>query len=85
MLFFTGGRTTYFFPLVACSDLGWGKIRLRGLTSRIRNTAYVIDPLTVLRIRIRIHLFLGLLDPDPDPLVRGMDPDASIIKQKKCF
>jgi hypothetical protein len=25
---------------------------------------------------------LGLLDPDPDPLVRGMDPDPSIIKQK---
>jgi hypothetical protein len=38
---------------------------------------------TVLRIRIRIHrihMFLGLLDPDP--LVRGMDPDPSIIKQK---
>ena len=35
----------------------------------------------VLRIRIRIHKFLGLLDPDP--LVRGMDPDPSIIKQKK--
>jgi hypothetical protein len=29
--------------------------------------------------RIRIHMFLGL--PDPDPLVRGMDPDPSIIKQ----
>jgi hypothetical protein len=28
----------------------------------------------------RIHMFLGLLDPDP--LVRGMDPDPSIIKQK---
>ncbi len=25
-------------------------------------------------------VFLGLLDPDP--LVRGTDPDASIIKQK---
>jgi hypothetical protein len=37
----------------------------------------------VLRIRIhQIHLFLGLLDPDPDPLVRDMDPDPSIIKQK---
>jgi hypothetical protein len=31
----------------------------------------------VFRIRIRIHVFLGL----PDPLVRGMDPDPSIIKQ----
>jgi hypothetical protein len=36
--------------------------------------------LKVLRIRIRIHVFLGLLDPDP--LVRGMDPDPSIIKRK---
>jgi hypothetical protein len=27
-------------------------------------------------------MFLGLLDPDLDPLVRGMDPDPSIIKQK---
>jgi hypothetical protein len=25
--------------------------------------------------------YLGL--PDPDPLIRGMDPDPSIIKQKK--
>jgi hypothetical protein len=32
-------------------------------------------------------MFLGLLDPDPDPLVRGMDPDPSIInkKSKKNF
>jgi hypothetical protein len=30
--------------------------------------------------RIRISMFLGLLDPDP--LVRGMDPDPSFIKQK---
>jgi hypothetical protein len=38
---------------------------------------------TVFRIRIyRIHMFLGLLDPDPDPLVRGMDPDPSIVMQK---
>ncbi len=34
------------------------------------------------RIR-RIRMFLGLLNPDPDPLVKGMDPDPSIIKQKK--
>jgi hypothetical protein len=27
-----------------------------------------------------IHMFLGL--PDPNPLVRGMDPDPSIKKQK---
>ncbi len=37
--------------------------------------------LPVLRIRIRrIRMFVGLLDPDP--LVRGMDPDPSITKQK---
>jgi hypothetical protein len=36
-----------------------------------------------LRIRIRwIRMFLGLLDPDPDPLVRVLDPDPSITKQK---
>ncbi len=28
----------------------------------------------------RIRKFLGL--PDPDQLVRGADPDTSIIKQK---
>jgi|688.fasta_scaffold1234661_1 hypothetical protein len=28
----------------------------------------------------RIHMFLGY--KDPDPLVRSMDPDPSIIKQK---
>ncbi len=33
----------------------------------------------VFRIQ-RIHMFLDL--PDPDPLVRGMDPDPFIIKQK---
>jgi hypothetical protein len=33
----------------------------------------------VLRIRIRrIRMFFGL--PDPDPLVRGPDPDPSILK-----
>jgi hypothetical protein len=30
----------------------------------------------------RVHMFLGLPVPDPDPLLRGMDPDPSIIKQK---
>jgi hypothetical protein len=35
------------------------------------------------RIRIRqIQVFLSLPDPDPDLLVRGMDPDPSIIMQK---
>jgi hypothetical protein len=35
---------------------------------------------SVLRIRSQVLMFLGLLDPDP--LVRGTDPDPSIIKQK---
>ena len=36
----------------------------------------------MLRIRIRpIRMFLGLLDPDPYPLVRGTDPDPSVIKE----
>ncbi len=26
-------------------------------------------------------MFLGLPDPHPDPLLRGTDPDPSIIKQ----
>jgi hypothetical protein len=42
--------------------------------------------LPVFRIRIQIqmwiHMFLGLPDPDPAPLVRGMDQDLSVIKQK---
>jgi hypothetical protein len=28
-------------------------------------------------------MFLGLLDPDSDPLVRGMNPDPSIIIKQK--
>jgi hypothetical protein len=31
----------------------------------------------------RIYMFLGLSDPHPDPLVIGMDPNLSIIKQKQ--
>jgi hypothetical protein len=32
-------------------------------------------------------MFLGVPDPVPDPLVRGTDPDPSIVKQdnKKNF
>jgi hypothetical protein len=32
-------------------------------------------------LRFWIRMLLGL--PDPDPLVRGTDPDPSIIKQKE--
>ncbi len=46
-----------------------------------KNYYFFTNPAPVFRIRIqRIHMFLGL--PDPDPLVRGMDPDPSIIMQK---
>jgi hypothetical protein len=31
---------------------------------------------------IRIPMLLGLLDLDPDPLVKGTDPNSSIIRQK---
>jgi hypothetical protein len=45
------------------------------------NQTFFISFAAVFRIRIhRIHMFWGL--PDPDPLVRGMDPDPSISKQK---
>ncbi len=45
-------------------------------------TAYHLQSRSVfrIRIRIRIHVFFGI--PDPDPLVRGMDPDPSIIMEK---
>ncbi len=33
----------------------------------------------------RIRIFLSLLDPDQDPIVRGTDPDPSIIKQRKTL
>jgi hypothetical protein len=46
---------------------------------RMRTTCYPYL-LAVLRIRILMHLFLDL--PDPDPLVRGTDPDPSLVKQK---
>jgi hypothetical protein len=50
----------------------------------MKNTVHLRSTVTkkaVLQMRIRIHVFLGFLHPDPDPLVRGIDPDPSIIKQ----
>ncbi len=44
----------------------WKKVQERGKKNAV--------------LRIRIHIFLGLLNPDP--LVRGTDPDLSIIQQK---
>jgi hypothetical protein len=43
----------------------------------------MLEPVLRIRIQIRrIHMFLGLPDPHPDPLVKYMDPDPPIIKQK---
>jgi hypothetical protein len=69
---------------VECSQLGLFSVRSAMLTmwcpiSLSGKISTFLE--AVLRIRIRrIHVFLGLLDPDP--LVRGADPDPSIIKQK---
>ena len=54
-----------------------GSIHIQSLVSCLFTSS---DSVLRIRIRIRIHMFLGLLDPDP--LVRGMDPDPSIIMQK---
>jgi hypothetical protein len=35
-----------------------------------------------LKLKKFFYYRLSLLDPDSDPLVRGTDPDPSIIKQK---
>jgi hypothetical protein len=40
-----------------------------------------VDPM-LRKISNSVPYAFGLLDPDPDPLVRGMDPDPSIIMQK---
>ncbi len=45
--------------------------------------AHFLRLFSMFRIRIRIHrihMFLGL--PDQGPILRGIDPDPSIIKQK---
>ncbi len=45
----------------------------------------------IVKVRIKMHCFKSIVsrrvadpdpNPDPDPLVRGMDPDPSIIMQK---
>jgi hypothetical protein len=68
--------------------MGWGSgIRKKLIPDTVAKSYRIPYSEPVLRIRIRIpirihqtHMFLGL--PDPDPLVRGMDPDPSIIMQK---
>jgi hypothetical protein len=71
-----------------------GTIAIMRMTGAFTGTGGVNLVLSVLRIRIRrihifwasrirnrrINMFLGL--PDPDPLVRDMDLDPSISKQK---
>jgi hypothetical protein len=49
---------------------------------RVALISFVLRPVLRTRNR-RIRMFLGLLDPDQDPLVRGMDPDPSILKKEK--
>jgi hypothetical protein len=59
-----------------CADL-----KVLALKASLTYVFFSIDSNLVSVFRIpRIHMFLGL--PDLDPLVRGMDPDPSIIKQK---
>jgi hypothetical protein len=41
-----------------------------------------VPPLVVRRSNISDVFSSSVADPDPDPLVRGMDPDPSIILQK---
>jgi hypothetical protein len=54
--------------------------------SQVMGELHCIEVLRIpIRIRIRIHrihMLLGLPDPNLDPLVRGIDPDPSIIMQK---
>jgi hypothetical protein len=70
----TSGRQSATCPLAAAAPgSGYSTAFSTG------SVQMVLCFVAVLRIR-RIHMFLGL--PDPDPLVRGMDPGPSIIKQK---
>jgi hypothetical protein len=72
------------------TTLGGGGVVLRAekhtVSGRVTSVEDIADLQAVLQIRLRIrihriHMVMGLLDPDPNPLVRGMDPDPSIIKQ----
>jgi hypothetical protein len=51
------------------------------MRSNVDPAEHCFEPyVAVLGIRIRkIRMFLGLQDPDPDPLVRGTDPDPSLL------
>jgi hypothetical protein len=52
----------------------WIRTKAKGAAVKSRRAT------TLAVFRIRILMFLGLMDPDS--LVRGMDPDPSIMKQK---
>ncbi len=53
---------------------------MRRKHGRIIRTHLLLGEEQGIKAVFRIHMFLGL--PDPDPLVKSMDPDPSIIKQK---
>jgi hypothetical protein len=79
-----------FQPKINTGNCFLGKFCANRVSIPWYRTRYIIlSTISNLRVckpvlRIRIHVFLGLLDLDldPDPLVRVVNPDASIIKQK---
>jgi hypothetical protein len=69
--------------LLRGAQRGGANTRGRDLTRAVQASQHLLKvTVQMLRIRFRrIRMFLGLLDPDPDPVVRGTDPNPSIIKQ----
>ncbi len=70
----------FFLLCYGCSTTLRGPQDSRFMTLTDGGADTVIDIKGMLQIRIWIRMFRGLLVPDP--LVRGTDPDPSIIKQK---
>jgi hypothetical protein len=73
-------RNVFFIIRYGCSTTFRGAQESKIMTLTDGGEDTVIDIKEVLQIRIWIRMIRGLLDPDP--LVRGTDPDPSIIKQK---
>ncbi len=72
---------TPYYPSIKClKQHSASRMRIKWQTLVQEKKQVEVKPLCRIRIH-KIHMFLGL--PDPDPLFRGMDPDPSIIKQKK--
>ncbi len=75
------------FELFLINDVGWKTEIKEGAADEKKKQSSLVflmlQPVLRIRIRIRrIHMLLGLPDPHPDQLVKDMDPDPSIIKQK---